>query len=286
MSPTPKEIELEDSYLDIIKKASIGKGLGKKELAKLCREDMAEINVFFAGKRNDKMMEGISALLELDFKALQSHANLQVHPDPISLKGLAHFQSKFPISNEQYMWVNHFIIHDPTTKDAILFDTGTQSNESIEWLNAHDLSLKAIFITHQHKDHIYCLNDFTERAPSAPIYNMGHEHLDGNFQELELDKLYTWGALSLKAFETPGHTPDGISYLIKGLNKPITIVGDALFAHSQGGIASPDNYASALKINYTKLLSLDPKTIIAPGHGPLTSVGHEQHYNPFYAHKF
>ena len=97
MSPTPKEIELEDSYLDIIKKASIGKGLGKKELAKLCREDMAEINFFFAGKRNDKMMEGISALLELDFKALQSHANLQVRPDPISLKGLAHFQSKFPI---------------------------------------------------------------------------------------------------------------------------------------------------------------------------------------------
>ena len=60
-------------------------------------------------------------------------------------------------------------------------------------------------------------------------------------------------------------------------------VGDALFAHSQGGIHSQENYQRALKINRSNILSQANETILAPGHGPLTTVAHEKNNNPFYA---
>ncbi len=276
-------IELEDTYIDIIKKASIGKGFGKKELAKLCNEEIVLINAFFEGQKNDSLLKKLSTILELDFKALINHANDQIRPPNIRLKGLAHFQSQFPISNKEFMRVNHFIVYDPYTKDAVLIDTGTQSKKSIDWIKVGGLELKAIFVTHQHKDHVYCLEDFTQIAPQIPIYNMGLSHPKENYQDIAVGKNYTFGALSLEAIETPGHTSDGLSYLVQGLDQPIVFVGDALFAHSQGGIAFPDDYASAIKLNDSKLLSLEPNTIIAPGHGPLTTVAHEKHHNPFYA---
>ncbi len=276
-------IELEDTYLDIIKKASIGKGFGKKELAKLCDEEIVLVNAFFEGQKNDSLLKKLSAILELDFKALINHANARVRPPNIKLEGLAHFQSQFPISYKEFMWVNHYIVYDSYTKYAVLIDTGTQSKKSIDWIKAEGLELKAIFITHQHKDHVYCLEDFTHLVPNIPIYNMGLNHTKENFQDITPVKNYTFGVLSIQAFETKGHTPDGLSYLVHGLDQPIVFVGDAIFAHSQGGIALPDDYASALKMNNSKILSLEPNTIIAPGHGPLTTVAHEQKNNPFYS---
>jgi len=279
-------IELEDTYLDIIKKASIGKGFGKKELAKICHEEIVLINAFFDGQKNDSLLKKLSTILELDFKALINHANDQIRPPDISLEGLMHFQSQFPISNKEFMWVNHFIAYDPYTKDAVLIDTGTQSKKSINWIKAEGLRLKAIFVTHQHKDHVYCLEDFTQIGPEIPIYNMGINHPKRNYQDILPGKTHIFGALSLHAFETPGHTPDGLSYLVQGLSQSIVFVGDALFAHSQGGIALPDDYSSALKLNNLKILSLEPNTIIAPGHGPLTTVAHEQKNNPFYSNLY
>ena len=60
-------------------------------------------------------------------------------------------------------------------------------------------------------------------------------------------------------------------------------VGDALFAHSQGGIYSREAYQKALTINRSNILSQFEDTILAPGHGPLTTVSHEKQNNPFYA---
>jgi hydroxyacylglutathione hydrolase len=46
-----------------------------------------------------------------------------------------------------------------------------------------------------------------------------------------------------------------------------------------GGVS----YADAVKCNIEQVLTLPAATVIAPGHGPLTSVGEEQKSNPFFA---
>jgi hypothetical protein len=58
------------------------------------------------------------------------------------------------------------------------------------------------------------------------------------------------------------------------------LLGDALFASSMGGGAV--SFPDALATNRKEIFSLPDETVIAPGHGPLTSVGEEKAHNPFY----
>ena len=58
-------------------------------------------------------------------------------------------------------------------------------------------------------------------------------------------------------------------------------MGDAVFAGSMGG--GTVYYADALRTNREEIMSLADATILAPGHGPLTTVGEQKVSNPFLA---
>ena len=68
--------------------------------------------------------------------------------------------------------------------------------------------------------------------------------------------------------------------MINGLERPIAIVGDALFAGSMGG--GMVSYIDALKTNRQYIFTLPDHTVICPGHGPMSSIGEEKKNNPFY----
>jgi glyoxylase-like metal-dependent hydrolase (beta-lactamase superfamily II) len=72
-----------------------------------------------------------------------------------------------------------------------------------------------------------------------------------------------------------------MTYVVKGLSRPIAVVGDSLFACSMGG--GNVSYDDALQNNLEKILTLPDETIICPGHGPMTTVGEEKVHNPFFA---
>ena len=88
------------------------------------------------------------------------------------------------------------------------------------------------------------------------------------------------GRLSLQALHTHGHSVGGVTYIIEGLEQPVAIVGDALFAGSMGG--GMVSYQDALRTNREKIMTLHGNTIICPGHGPNTTVKEEKAHNPFF----
>jgi glyoxylase-like metal-dependent hydrolase (beta-lactamase superfamily II) len=67
---------------------------------------------------------------------------------------------------------------------------------------------------------------------------------------------------------------------MKGLDTPLAVVGDVIFAGSVGGIRS--RYRPALESIRAGVLTLPAETILLPGHGPLTTVAHELAHNPFF----
>ena len=87
-------------------------------------------------------------------------------------------------------------------------------------------------------------------------------------------------SLSLVAKHTHGHSVGGLTYIIDGLEKPVAVVGDAIFAGSMGG--GMVSYTDALRTNREKIMSLADDTILCPGHGPLTTVREEKQNNPFF----
>ena len=58
--------------------------------------------------------------------------------------------------------------------------------------------------------------------------------------------------------------------------------GDTLFAESVGRTDFPTGSMSQIvNSTKTKLFVLPEKTVVYPGHGDGTSIGHEKAYNPF-----
>ena len=89
------------------------------------------------------------------------------------------------------------------------------------------------------------------------------------------------GPLILRACDLSGHFTPALGLHIEGLQAPVLVTGDALFAGSIGGCATPAIYQQALRNLRAALAPLPDQTVILPGHGPATTLGEERGGNPF-----
>jgi glyoxylase-like metal-dependent hydrolase (beta-lactamase superfamily II) len=60
--------------------------------------------------------------------------------------------------------------------------------------------------------------------------------------------------------------------------RALLISGDILFA---GSVGCPFFCGERLKLHLKRLLALSESTVVAPGHGPLTTIKNERTFNPF-----
>ena len=79
----------------------------------------------------------------------------------------------------------------------------------------------------------------------------------------------------------PGHSPGHVVFVYRG-TPHVVFGGDVLF---RGGVGRTDfpngNGKLLLQGIRDKLFVLPPDTVVYPGHGPVTTVGHEREFNPF-----
>ena len=88
------------------------------------------------------------------------------------------------------------------------------------------------------------------------------------------------GSLCFTVLETPGHSVGGVCYLEK--NEGVLFSGDTIFAGAIGRTDHPGgDYDLMMKGIWEKIMCLDGKTAIYPGHGPSTDVARERMTNPF-----
>ena len=130
--------------------------------------------------------------------------------------------------------MNSYVVFDQDSKKALIFDTGTDCNSLISFIEEDGLKVDSILLTHTHRDHIYCLEQLKSHFPGVDIFVHKSEQLLGTIPIEENFKL-RMGAIQLNALHTYGHSVGGLTYLMDGLPCPVAIVGDALFAGSMGG---------------------------------------------------
>jgi len=193
---------------------------------------------------------------------------------------------------------NCSIFGDETSREAIVIDPGDDIEEILAIIAKHRLRVKAVVITHAHIDHIGGAQKI-KAATGAPVYMNARDqelynHLDVQAgwlgmetperTEIEVnaregDSL-TLGEAEFQILETPGHTQGSISLLIPAENK--LIAGDTLFLDSIGRTDLPGgNPRQILRSIHDKLLPLDDRVVVIPGHGPNTTIGRERQRNPF-----
>jgi len=89
-----------------------------------------------------------------------------------------------------------------------------------------------------------------------------------------------FGNSLLEMIHAPGHSPGSICFHHK--ESHTLIGGDVLFNMSIGRTDLPGgNMTDLLRSIREKLFTLDPETIVYPGHGPETSIKFEKLNNPF-----
>ncbi len=269
-------IALEDNFGDVIAKAQRGLRLSDTELAEKARVSSQKIRKLREGEFDELALLRVAGVLNLATRALGELAAGEWRPAPVELEGLAQFSTRF-----HEMTVNAYLGWDPKSGEAIAFDTGADCGAMLELAEKKNLSIKLILLTHAHPDHVADLVRLSEKS-GASIFISSREPF-AEAQLIEEGKTFRVGKLEIESRLTWGHSRGGMTYVVRGLGKPVAMVGDSLFAGSMGG--GGVSYEDALRNNLEKILSLPDKTIICPGHGPMTTVGEEKLHNPFFAGK-
>ena len=194
---------------------------------------------------------------------------------------------------------NSYLVFEESEKWAIIIDLGDYPAYFLKIIEELELSLKGIFFTHGHYDHIKGLDfikNFSFQIPvfigkndkksiSNPTYNLSYllgENL--SYKDIipsplkEGDK-FSFNNNSLEILELPGHTPGSIGILI---NKKHLFSGDTIFSGTVGRTDLPRGNPIVLKNSLNKIKeNLSPETIIYPGHGEKTTLEKELKLNPF-----
>ena len=232
---------------------------------------------------------GDASKLKINFAALGKAIGL----DPQKLEGIA--QGWLPQAKDLSIWrefrafttkdddltVNYYLVWDEVTRDAAVFDTGTDATPALNCLAENQLTLRHIFITHSHWDHVEALPKIREAWPKAKVHSGSKSApVDQRNKSSEIVHL---GGLRITHRETPGHAEDGVTYLVGNWQEDaphVAIVGDTIFAGSMGK-GNPSWDLARQKVR-EQILTLPPETLLCPGHGPLTTVTEEKKNNPFF----
>ncbi|HHY73024.1 MAG TPA: MBL fold metallo-hydrolase [Bacillus bacterium] len=202
----------------------------------------------------------------------------------------------FPLGPLQ---TNAYIIENEK-KECIIIDPGSEGKRFVKNLEQKELMPLAVLLTHAHFDHIGAVDDLRAKW-NCPVYIHKNEQdwlsnssLNGSkrfglHEEIivkEADELIeeegelAIGSFRFAVFETPGHSPGSVSYYLK--EQATVFSGDALFARSIGRTdLLGGSHKQLIQSIHDKLLVLPEETIVAPGHGPLTTIINEMNENPF-----
>ena len=269
-------IPLEDNFTDVIGKAQRGLKLSDDALAAAANVPVADLRAVQKGEIRENTLLALARPLGLERNALLALARREWYPQqPIFKRGFSMFNTAF-----EDMTVNSYLVWDVKTKLAAAFDTGADVQGMLDTISAEGLTLRYIFITHTHPDHIADIErlaDTRAEVWASELEPLGRPGAK-SFQE---NAHFHLGELSIKTLFTWGHSPGMTTFFISGLAWPLAIVGDSLFAGSMGG--STTHFAMQLRNNQQKIFKLPADTVLACGHGPLTTLKQEKQHNPFVA---
>jgi hydroxyacylglutathione hydrolase len=271
-------IPLEDNFNDVINKAQRGLRITDADLAQRAEVSLEDLAAVKAGKPLDAVIRRVARHLKLSPDALEVLAHKRWYPQlPDFPKGFAAFNTAY-----EDMTVNSYLIWDPRAKVAAAFDTGATCQAMLDLLNAEKLKLHYIFLTHTHEDHVADLPRLaTETKAEVWASELEPAEYPGAKTFTENAHFHV-GSLAIKTLYTFGHSPGMTTYFVTGLSWPLAVVGDSVFASSMGG--SPTHFAEQYRNNREKIFTLPRDTVLACGHGPLTTLAQEKEHNPFFAH--
>jgi glyoxylase-like metal-dependent hydrolase (beta-lactamase superfamily II) len=170
---------------------------------------------------------------------------------------------------------NVFVLRCKQTGDAVLVDAANEHDLLLEVSKA--TGVRRVLTTHGHWDHIQAVTAVRNAGIDVGIAPDDAAMLPGYDFMLPDDDVIGVGALRLRTIHTPGHTPGSTSFRLEG--HPVMFSGDTLFPGGPGNTSFENaSFEQIIESIDRRLLTLEPDTLVLPGHGLDTTIGTERPY--------
>lgn len=195
---------------------------------------------------------------------------------------------------------NCFVCHDGGEAAIIdaSCDTPATCNAVMAYLDAHDLTVRHLLLTHGHIDHIFGCRFFVDTVGDtfqmhrADLGFVQHAREQATMFGVQVDDppvptrflqggdTIALGGATWQVLHTPGHSPGSVSFYDAA--NDFVIAGDVLFRGSIGRTDLPQgDLATLMRSIFDGLVPLGDDVTVYCGHGPSTTIGQERQTNPF-----
>jgi glyoxylase-like metal-dependent hydrolase (beta-lactamase superfamily II) len=170
--------------------------------------------------------------------------------------------------------------------DAVAIDPGYEADTILDCASQHNLTIKAILLTHGHFDHVGAVKELAAEtgcdvwihaaeATLPPMMTAGELYFTRTYDDG--DTIAPIPGVELTVLHTPGHTPGSVCLLMNDQ----MFSGDTLFAGSCGRVDFPGSSPRDMMESLRRLASLEADYHVHPGHGESTLLSREKRYNPY-----
>jgi glyoxylase-like metal-dependent hydrolase (beta-lactamase superfamily II) len=190
---------------------------------------------------------------------------------------------------------NCYVLACPETRRGVVVDPGGDVPDILERVEAEQVAVEHILLTHGHFDHCYGAPELA-RATGAPVWlhegdrEMAEQPnaifmacMGFEARTVPIDRTYDEGdrvevgTLAFEVLHTPGHSPGSVCLRVAGH----LLTGDTLFAGSVGRTDLPGGDGPTLGRSLQRLRELPGDLIVLTGHEQPTTLEREQRANPF-----
>ena len=192
---------------------------------------------------------------------------------------------------------NCYLVIDEPSRKAVLVDPGDDGERIVSMVQRAGVTPQAVWLTHAHLDHIGAVSAvrrewkvpvllhpddlviYRRGAQSAAAYGLPFDQPGDPDGSLAHGQVLELGNSRFTVHHTPGHAPGHVVFL----SDEVMLGGDLLFAGSIGRTDLPLSNPAAMEASLNHVATLDPETVVYPGHGPATTIAEELASNPFLA---
>ena len=279
----PTRLPLEDELGDVLEKAMRHRAIADEVLAARARVPLAKIHdaIDYRPNLTTDELQRLAAALGLNEVGLCALGQGRYPRPEIGALPFCVWPLRMP---HGIGVANAYLVGECGGDRAVLFDTGAGIG-ALEAVWPRSIRrIDAVFLTHVEAEHAGGLCEVVARfAVTAAFVPCGATAPCG--RPVGEGETKSFGPLEVTAYSTPGHVAAHNCYVVRApaarAGGALLVSGDLVFAGSAGG-----GYFSheQLRVNLRRVLgSVPAATVIAPGHGPMTTVENELRYNPFIA---
>ena len=186
------------------------------------------------------------------------------------------------------VFTNCYLLIDEDSGAMAVIDPGDDiSKDLLRFCTDNGWTLRSVFLTHGHYDHVGGVNALRKAFPDVPVYL---HPADANGEDrlmptAGLGPLTLWrdgdvvklGNLNVEVLHTPGHTKGSVCLKCRDA----LFTGDTLFAGSMGRTDLDGGDEGQIMASLRRLGRLEGNFHVLPGHMGTSDLNQERKFNPY-----